>query len=133
MQTIETKYVGATNTRGSRIVATASGSGMFVRIPYDSGQADENMHMTAAIMLCNKLGWEGKMVAGHTKHGMVWVFDELLSPRFQVGGPFKGRMMPHRKDRWQCMTGALHKVNFLLPASVGREDVRGGSPSIAGT
>ncbi len=89
MQTIETKYIGATNFRGSRIVATASGSGKFVRIPYDSGQADENMHMTAAVMLCNKLNWEGKLIAGHTKTGMIWVFDEALSPRVQIGGEYK--------------------------------------------
>jgi hypothetical protein len=89
MQTIETKYVGATNYKGSRIIASASGSSAKVTIPYDSGQADENMHVTAAIMLCNKLNWEGKMIGGHSKQGMVWVFDEALSPRFQVGGEFK--------------------------------------------
>jgi len=89
MQTIETKYVGATNYKGSRIIATASGNDIKVSIPYDSGQTDENMHMTAAIALCNKIGWEGKMIGGHSKHGMVWVFDESLSMRFKVGGEFK--------------------------------------------
>jgi len=84
MQTIETKYVGATNYRGSRIIATASGSDTKITVSYDSGQPDEDMHEMAAIELCIKLGWEGKMIGGHSKHGMVWVFDESLSPRFEV-------------------------------------------------
>jgi len=88
MQTIETKYVGATNYRGSRIIATASGNSIKFTVSYDSGQPDENMHKTAAIGLCNKVGWEGEMIGGHTKHGMVWVFTDRLSPRFKVGGPF---------------------------------------------
>ncbi len=88
MQTIETKYVGPSNVRGSRIIATASGAGHRVIISYDSALSSEDAHAKGATALCTKLGWEGKLIAGHTKTGMVWVFDEGLSPRIQVG--------PHR-------------------------------------
>ena len=71
MQTIETRYLGATNYRGSRMVATASGAETRVTIPYDSGVDDADCHKQAALALCAKLNWEGKMIGGHGKDGMI--------------------------------------------------------------
>jgi hypothetical protein len=85
MQTIETRYVGQSSTRGSKILATASGNKTRVSVSYDSGSSDDHAHALAVKALCDKLGWEGKFVAGHTKRGMVWVFDEGISPRLEVG------------------------------------------------
>lgn len=75
MQSISTKYVGASNTRGARIKAT-SASGISVMVPFDYGMATEvEAHGLAAQALAKKLGWSGVMVAGSTKDGHVFVFD----------------------------------------------------------
>lgn len=74
MQTITTKYAGPTDHRGSRIVAT-SASGHRISISYDSSLNSEDAHKKGAIALREKLGWSKPMVGGHTKEGMVWVFD----------------------------------------------------------
>ena len=55
MQAIHTKYLPATNTRGSRIKATAGAGSVIISYPHElSGQA---AHRAAADALCAKLGW----------------------------------------------------------------------------
>lgn len=76
MQTIETKYAGPSNTKPSRIIATASGSGTRVTVSYDSALSDEDAHMKAARELREAMNWRGEMIGGHTKSGMVWVFAD---------------------------------------------------------
>ena len=73
MQTIETKYVGPSNVKGSRIIAT-SASGKRAIVSYDSALSSEDAHMVGVKALCAKLDWHGKLAGGHTKNGMVWVF-----------------------------------------------------------
>ena len=73
MQTITTKYVPATGRRGSRIIATASGSGDRVSVAYDYEDNDGG-HGGAALELMIKMGWGGRMISGDTKTGKVWVF-----------------------------------------------------------
>ena len=55
LQAIVTKYLPATNTRGSRIKATCAG-GSTTRA-YDYALDLDAQHHAAAIDLCNKLGW----------------------------------------------------------------------------
>lgn len=56
MQAIHTKYIGPTNTRGSRIKATCDAGSVTIPYPYDlSGQA---CHRAAALALVTKLGWD---------------------------------------------------------------------------
>jgi len=71
MQAITTKYLGATNTLGSRIKATSE-SGESLTISYD--YSVDNSHIPAIKALKDKLGWDGKMVVGGTKDGYVAVF-----------------------------------------------------------
>jgi hypothetical protein len=73
MQIITTKYLGPTDTKGSRI--KASGGGKSVTIYYDYGVTDEELHASAVAALNKKLNWSGDLIAGHTDTGMVWVFD----------------------------------------------------------
>ena len=73
MQTIETKYHGPTNTRGSRISATASGCRKRVTVSYDHALNSENNHKAAALKLMEALNWTGRYVGGHTPTGMVFV------------------------------------------------------------
>lgn len=81
MQTITTNYLGATNFKGSRIIAKASGSTARAVVSYDSGLSDEAAHLEGVKALCSKMGWTGELIGGHTQEGMVWVFVAGLSPR----------------------------------------------------
>ncbi len=73
MQTIETKYHGPSNVRGSRISATASGNKARVILSYDHALNGDDNHKAAARALMDKLDWRGVYVGGHTKTGMVFV------------------------------------------------------------
>jgi len=78
-QAIETKYHGATNTKGSRISATsASGVKVYIHYPHELSGVD--CHALAAEKLALKLDWlklgeefEGKYIAGGTRAGYVFV------------------------------------------------------------
>ena len=75
MQSITTKYLGPSNTRGAKIKAS-SASGISVMVPYDhSAPSDVENHGQAAQALAKKLGWTGEMIGGSTKDGFVFVFD----------------------------------------------------------
>jgi hypothetical protein len=83
MQAIMTKYMGATNSRGSRIKAwTESGHSVTVPYPHEKHQGAE-AHSVAAIALVQKLGWYGDLIAGGTDVGYVFVFAH--SDRFETG------------------------------------------------
>ena len=71
---IETRYIGPTNTRDSR--CKASDGDNSITLSWDSDLGSLEMHHKAALALCAKLGWKGKLVAGGTKRGYVFVFSE---------------------------------------------------------
>lgn len=75
MTAIETKYLGPTNCRKSRYVATA-GFGHRIVLNADTSLSSEENHKRAAKALRNNLDFRGygAMAGGSTKHGMVWVF-----------------------------------------------------------
>lgn len=75
MQAIITKYIGPTNSRGSRIKASASAGS--VTIGYDDALGVEDNHHAAALALAIKMGWEkyGKLISGGTETGFVFVFE----------------------------------------------------------
>jgi len=68
MKAILTKYRGATNSLGSRIIATAEG-GHRVTIPYPHELSGEAVHAAAALTLCKKLNWTGSLVGGGLPDG----------------------------------------------------------------
>ncbi len=83
MQAIVTKYLGPTNTRGSRIVARCDAGS--VSFPYPHELSGEECHAAAALALCRKLGWtrtnnyKGRLVCGSapqkgSPHAYVFVF-----------------------------------------------------------
>jgi signal-transduction protein with cAMP-binding, CBS, and nucleotidyltransferase domain len=74
MKTIFTTYKGPSNTRGSRIIAT-DGDNKLALLYDDSLNSDEN-HRAACKKFCEKLHWNGKIQGGHTKNGMIWVFND---------------------------------------------------------
>ena len=66
MQAIQTKYLSATNSRGSRIKATCAAGSVTIDYPHElSGQA---VHRAAALALVKKLGWDapnyGELMGG---------------------------------------------------------------------
>lgn len=73
MQTISTKYLGATNSKPSRIIAKTSGASHKITLSYDHALNVDQNHMRAAQELMTRLQWPGRMVGGHTKDGMVFV------------------------------------------------------------
>jgi hypothetical protein len=81
MQTITTKYHGATNTRGSRISATNT-AGLRVSIPYPIELSGDACHDLAAKTLCEKFGWKGELISGGQKTGNVYVF--LKTPLWEA-------------------------------------------------
>jgi hypothetical protein len=66
---IVTKYHGPTNTRGSRIIATAYGKR--VTFPWDYAESVGDNHAMAAVYAARKLGWND---------GMAWVYHTATAP-----------------------------------------------------
>lgn len=81
MRAILTRYYGATNTRGARIVASA-GDRVRLSVPYEHAG---HPHTAAAVALCRKMKWTGELTAGQLPNGgYVFVFvdrDALVSVR----------------------------------------------------
>lgn len=78
MIAIQTKYVGPTNNKGSRVIAKANGNRL--TIPFN--HASKNPHADAALALCQKLGWKGTLIEGGLDNGSVFVFAD--SDRYEV-------------------------------------------------
>lgn len=68
MKAIQTKYLGATNQRGSRIKACTEG-GNTITIPYPHELSGDAVHRLAAQALCDKLGWNRQFVTGGLPNG----------------------------------------------------------------
>lgn len=73
MQAIVTKYYGAGNVRGARIIAKTA-SGLKVSVPYDPDlDADQN-HRNVAKHLAESLGWTNELLGGGLSDSEeVWV------------------------------------------------------------
>lgn len=78
MKAIKTTYKGPTNVRGSRIVAT-DGDGNRITLPWDHSINGEKNHARAAIALCAKMQWSGKLAEGSLRDGHVFVFIDADS------------------------------------------------------
>jgi len=83
MQAIITKYYGPTNSRGSRIRATA-GAGS-VSIPVDNAGSIDWNHREAARALALKFDWTGIYTEGGLPDGSrVWVCANGNADRFEI-------------------------------------------------
>ena len=80
MVAIQTKYIGPTNSRGSRIKAWTD-TGFSTIISYDYGLEDEARHFKAvkAMVAEHELDWDLKeMRCGGTKNGYVFCFSHSV-------------------------------------------------------
>jgi hypothetical protein len=84
-QSILTKYISATNTRGSKLKAVSSGWSdkrecVSVTIPYPHDLNTEEGHTLVAKMLADKLGWRGRYVAASlgawSDYAFCFAFDD---------------------------------------------------------
>ena len=75
MKAITTRYLGPTNYRGSRIVASDE-DGHRAFVSYLCERSLDQNHDAAAISLCKKMAWYGTLVRGRIEHGNVYVFVE---------------------------------------------------------
>jgi hypothetical protein len=66
MKAIAVKYISASNLRGSRIKAFDSDKHS-VTISYSHELSGDNVYAKAAIALCKKMGWTGRLVSGGVK------------------------------------------------------------------
>ncbi len=71
-QAIETRYLGATNTKGGRIKATAAAGSVIV--PYDHALNADANHKAAADALIAKFGWTGTFAQGGNVTGTGYCF-----------------------------------------------------------
>jgi hypothetical protein len=74
-QAIETKYLKATNVRGSRIKATALAGSLTVGYDYALDAAGN--HAAAAQALIARLGWTGTFAQGGNAAGNGYVFVNI--------------------------------------------------------
>jgi hypothetical protein len=75
VKAILTKYLPCTNTRGSRIKAYDQDNNN-VTIPYPHELSGEEVYKKAALVLCNKMGWDTRIIGGGIKNGYVFVFNQ---------------------------------------------------------
>lgn len=72
-QAIETRFLGPTNTKGSRVVAVSCGGSRLITDWDHAMDASEN-HIAAANRLAARLEWNGQMRTGTLKNSYVHVF-----------------------------------------------------------
>lgn len=76
---IQTKFIGPTNSRGSRVKATtldknpSTGRPDSITISWDHALNAHNNHRQAAKALAERNGWSGFWAHGDTLDGAVWV------------------------------------------------------------
>jgi len=73
MVAIQTKYLSATNTRGSRIKAWTT-NGQSITISYDYALDGMEVFKKAALALCEKMDWSKNIDGGSTEDGYTFIF-----------------------------------------------------------
>jgi hypothetical protein len=73
MTSIETKYIGATNTRGARIQVKAA-NGITKYYTYPVELSGDDVHDHCAELFLTEYKWTGRWASGRTKHnGLAYV------------------------------------------------------------
>jgi len=87
-QSIETRYVGPTNNRGSRVIASTP-SGMRFTWAWDYSLGIEGNHHGAAKALQGMMQWPEIKAGGSTKAGFVWLTSTLndTAHKLQTAAP----------------------------------------------
>jgi len=117
-QSIETRYVGPTNNRGSRIAAT-SASGHRHTHHWDYSLNIEANHYAAAKALQAKLEWEPIVAGGSTKVGFVWLVSTLddTAHKLQTAAPDLLDIVSAFADWYDDSDGDTTDLAFLVAAA----------------
>ena len=75
MIAIQTKYLGATDTLGSRIKAYTCNDHNLT-MSYDYSLSGMELHKKVAVALCKKMSWSTDLIGGATKEGYTFVFKK---------------------------------------------------------
>lgn len=83
-QAIATKFVGPSNVRGSRVIASCDAKRIIVS--WNHSQSADDNHIAAARKLASELGWSGNWHGGATKgSGYTFVWQDTAEGDFIVG------------------------------------------------
>ena len=75
MQSIQTRYIGPTNSRGARIKAYSEGFPRGITVPYEHGAAGHTgAHRVAAESFIRATGWFGVWIEGASADGRGSVY-----------------------------------------------------------
>jgi hypothetical protein len=77
MKAIRTKYYGATNFRGSRIVAS-DGDKNSISISYPHELNADEAHELVAYLLMQKMNWPNQLIGGGFKNDMYWTMIPVI-------------------------------------------------------
>jgi hypothetical protein len=77
MVAITSKYHGPTDTRGSKVRATANGH--TATVPYASELDTEANHRAAVVALCAKLGWDADRFFGGSLDDGRWAWVPVFT------------------------------------------------------
>lgn len=80
MKSIETKYIGPTDTKSGRVVAKAHG----VKPLTISYWIDDDAHLAAALALARREGWTGQLMRGGRADGRGDVFVFAQSTTYTI-------------------------------------------------
>ena len=74
MKAIRTRYIGASNVKGSRIQAKCEARTIY--LSYDHALNGDENHAVAARALRDKMEWKGAMIGGTYGRDMYWIFTD---------------------------------------------------------
>ena len=83
MKAISVKYLSPTDHKGARLKAT-DGDGNSITISYPHEFSPPKCQSQAAVALCRKMGWTGKLQAGCIGNLWVFVFVDGLGDQFTI-------------------------------------------------
>jgi hypothetical protein len=85
MKVIRTRYLPATNTKGSRILASDGDRNQIV-IGYPHGLNSDEGHELAAYLLMQKMDWPNQLIGGGFQNDMYWTMvsreDRTAKPAY---------------------------------------------------
>jgi hypothetical protein len=110
---IRTRYVGPTNTRGSRIIADAGDRASRVVVSYDPALNTDQNHAYAAVLVTRKMGWDDPqyftpLVGGGYNAEYFWVFQNRPEPWIVCAAC--GHSGPHTSDSGCSLCDCTEKV-----------------------
>lgn len=97
MKAIRTRYVGPTNTRGARIIAS-DGDRNSISISYPHSLNSDEGHELAAYLLMEKMQWTNRIIGGGFQRDMYWTM--IPRERGDVAGYTLFLSRPDIASKW---------------------------------